>query len=100
MEKFCVQPQTALTHSQHLRCTHGDVKAKLNQYKLVMLAAGLCVLMQNGWYQEEKKCERHRQLDNMKVGVNICIIKNPGDSLVMPEFETYRFRQEVSGRGE
>ncbi|KAJ7794199.1 hypothetical protein B0H14DRAFT_2622092 [Mycena olivaceomarginata] len=26
--------------------------------------------------------------DNMKVGVNICIIKNPGDSLVMPEVET------------
>jgi hypothetical protein len=44
--------------------------------------------MQNGWYQEEKKCEWHRQLDNMKIGVNICIIKNPGDSLVMPEFET------------
>ncbi|KAJ7833706.1 hypothetical protein B0H14DRAFT_2591314 [Mycena olivaceomarginata] len=70
-------------------CTRGDVKAKLNQYELVTSAAGLCVLgMQNGWSQKEKRCERHRQLDNMKVGVNICIIKNPGDSLVMPEVET------------
>jgi hypothetical protein len=94
-KKNCVQPHThtALTHGetmvQHLRFTHGDVKAKLNQYKLVMPAAGLCVLVvQNRWYQEGKIREWHRNLDNMKMRVKICTIQNAGQLLRTPEFET------------
>jgi hypothetical protein len=46
------------------------------------------MVVHNRWYQEGEICEWNRNLDNMKIRVRICTIKNPGDSQGMPEFET------------